>query len=91
MTNRKMPKYVVRLKRALRDKFDADVDVQKTDRWSRYHFAVVSEKFNRVSPMKRQDRIWDVVDEVLTRDEWLKIGLIYAYAPKELAPIRGRR
>jgi stress-induced morphogen len=53
----------------------------------RYRFAIVSPQFEGVGQLQRQDRAWEVVDQVFTREEVLDISLILAFAPGELQPV----
>jgi stress-induced morphogen len=83
------PIQVNRLKRALEDHFDAEVEAERVNAKGRYRFAVVSSRFNKMPHLKRQDAIWEVVDETLSPEASLDISLILAYAPKELATANG--
>ena len=42
------------------------VESEKVAGTSRYSFLVVSDKFSRKSPVKRQEMVWKIVDESLT-------------------------
>jgi stress-induced morphogen len=73
------------LTNALRQRFNADVDVQPINGNGRYRFAVVSPQFKQMNQLQRQDAIWEVVDRMLPRDKTLDISLIIAFDPPELA------
>jgi hypothetical protein len=45
----------------------------------------MSPQFERMEQLRRQDLIWDVVDQTLPREATLDISLILAFAPSELA------
>lgn len=79
----KKPKYIERLEKAFKTELRARVEVERVAP-GRYRFAVVSKKFDRMRPLRRQDLIWQIVDETLTREQVLAISLIVAYAPKDL-------
>jgi hypothetical protein len=70
---------------ALRNAFNGDVEVEKVNPAGRYRFAVVSDRFENVSHLRRQDQIWEVVDQTLPRDLKLDISLILAFTRNELA------
>jgi acid stress-induced BolA-like protein IbaG/YrbA len=73
------------LAEALRRQFAADVDVEQVGPNGRFRFAVMSPQFERMEQLRRQDLIWDVVDQTLPREATLDISLILAFAPSELA------
>lgn len=54
-------------------------------RMHRFRLAVVSPKFRKMFHLKRQDRVWEIVDATLDREQAVRISLILAYAPDELA------
>lgn len=73
------------LTRALQKEFGGKAEFEAIeDRPGRYRFAVTSERFEKMKPMKRQDEAWKVVDEVLDRDQTLDVSLILTYAPSDL-------
>lgn len=76
--------HVEMLKEALKKRFEAEVEAEQVGPNGRYRFAVVSRQFEKMPRLDRQDRVWDVVDEVLPREATLDISLILAYAPDEL-------
>lgn len=71
------------LAEVFRDRFAADVDSEAIGK-GRFRFAVTSAKFNKMSPLRRQDKVWSIVDEVLPREAVLDISLILALSPREL-------
>ena len=82
---------VRRLKEELQKKFKAEVEVEKISK-GRFRLSVVSPMFKRMGQMTRQDRVWELVDEVLSRDATLDVSLILTFAPNELeekSPIPG--
>ena len=79
------------IKNLLIDAFDATaVEEELLDlKQGRYRFGVVASKFIRMSHLKRQDKIWEVIDKAvqakkISREAMLEISLILAYAPEEL-------
>jgi stress-induced morphogen len=74
-----------RLAVALRERFRAQVDVERVSERMRYRFAVVSPDFAQMSQLQRQDAVWDVVDAALPREATLDVSLILTFAPGELA------
>jgi len=82
---------VRRLKEELEKRLKADVEFEKVAK-GRFRFSVVSPIFKRKTQMARQDRVWEIVDEVLTRDTSLDVSLILTFTPNELqekSPIPG--
>ena len=75
---------VKQLSDALKKRFGGKVDFEAVNGKGRYRFAVTTKRFDDVPHLKRQDAIWEVVDEVLSREAKLGISLILAYAPKDL-------
>lgn len=75
-----------KLKAELTKAFDATkVEVEQVDaKQGRYRFAIISPEFNKIPHLTRQDQIWEVVDQVLSRESADDITLILAYAPDEL-------
>lgn len=71
---------------ALRKRFDGEVEFEPISSDGRYRFAVTSRQFEAMPHLDRQDDIWLVVDQVLTKPETLDISLILAFAPSELIP-----
>jgi stress-induced morphogen len=72
------------LANALRNRFDAEVDMELVNPSGRYRFAVVSPQFQKMTQLARQDEIWKVVNETMPREATLDITLILAFAPDEL-------
>ena len=70
---------------ALKRKFGGRVEFENVDGNGRYGFAIWSKKFNGVPHMKRQDDIWEIINEVLDRESILDLGAVIAYAPNDVA------
>ncbi len=75
---------VDKLTDALKQRFEATVEVEQVGPNGRFRFAVVSPQFRDMPQLDRQDAIWSVVDEALPREATLDVSLILAYAPEEL-------
>ena len=71
------------LAEALRKTFEADVEMELVNPSGRYRFAVVSPRFQEMTQLARQDEIWRLVDETMSREATLDITLILAFAPDE--------
>lgn len=69
---------------ALKQRFDAEVEVQPVNGNGRYRFAVVSMQFQQLNQLQRQDAVWEVVDATLPRPATLDISLVLAFSPNEL-------
>lgn len=74
---------------ALQQRFDAEVDIEPVNGDGRYRLAVVSPQFRTMTQLQRQDAIWSLVDQTLSRQATLDISLILAFAPGELAEAEG--
>jgi hypothetical protein len=90
MRQRSLPASVRKLARAIQAEYPGEVEVERVssgNSWpDRFRFAVVSPKFKSMRPMQRQDRLWDIVDRVMSRDEAFAISVILAFSPSELEP-----
>jgi hypothetical protein len=62
----------------------ADIDVERVPGANRYRLAVVWDGFAKRSLLKRQDKVWEIADAVLDREELLKISIILTYRPEDL-------
>jgi stress-induced morphogen len=72
------------LAQAFRNRFGAEVGMELVNPVGRYRFEVVSPQFQKMTQLARQDEIWKVVNETMSRDATLDITLILAFAPDEL-------
>src|SRR5438128_398333 len=75
------------LSSALQSRFAGSVEKEPINGFGRYRFALTSDHFAGMPQLQRQDEIWKVVDETLSRDAILDISLILAFAPSELASV----
>jgi stress-induced morphogen len=78
------PKDRDKVVKALTKAFDAQVGAELVGKPGRYRFSVVSERFAKMKLLARQDALWKVVDEILSREATLDVSLILAYAPEDL-------
>ena len=78
------PGYVDSLAAALiRDMPGAEVTTEQV-RGDRYRFVVVWDQFNGVGHPERQERVWRIVEQTLSRDDLLKVAMIVTIAADEL-------
>lgn len=66
----------------LKDRFAAEVASTEVSP-GRFRFTVVSSRFESMPRMRRQDEVWELVDQVLDREAALDVSLILALAPNE--------
>lgn len=80
-----------KLVKAFQARFGGDVefDSEVVGGVQRFSFYLVSPKFKGMSPLKRQDAAWEVVDAVLSRDEVLHVSAILPLAPSEVREFAG--
>ena len=69
---------------ALVSRFGGEAEAEQVAADGRYRFAIVSPRFESMPHLRRQDDVWKVVDEVLTREETLDVSLVLTMAPDEL-------
>lgn len=67
---------------ALRGRFQAIVEPDEV-RPGRYRIDMMSDQFAAITPGKRHDLVWAVIDEVLTPEETDDRTLILPFAPGE--------
>jgi len=90
MSERALPASVRKLVKAIKAEFAGEVEVERVstgNSWpDRFRFGVVSPKFKSMRPLQRQDRLWEIVDRVMTAEESFAISVILAFSPSELEP-----
>jgi stress-induced morphogen len=79
MTDLEMQKLLDELKL----RFQAHVEAEQVSP-GRFRLGVVSPQFAGVPGLRRQDRIWEAIDEILDREQTLDISLVLAYSPDEV-------
>lgn len=67
----------------LKNRFAAEVASTEVSP-GRFRFNVVSPQFESMPRMRRQDEVWELVDQVLDRETVLDVSLILALAPTEV-------
>jgi acid stress-induced BolA-like protein IbaG/YrbA len=82
------PSELKKLVAAIKKKFPGEVRVEKVNSKGRVRLEVISQKFTRMSQLKRQDTVWELVDQVLSREAILDVSLILTHSPAELAGAR---
>ncbi|HWP41342.1 MAG TPA: hypothetical protein VNL70_10490 [Tepidisphaeraceae bacterium] len=84
-TMKKLPTFIQRLKEAFaRQMPGCELDVEKVGTTNRYRVAVVWSGFPKRNQLRRQDKVWKIADDVLDREELLRISLILTFRPEEL-------
>lgn len=78
-----LPAYARKLRDQLLTAFGGTVSVERTGTGRRCGFTILSEAFSGIDHSERQERIWKVVDETLTKRESLEISVIVAFAPDD--------
>jgi acid stress-induced BolA-like protein IbaG/YrbA len=77
-----------KLTASLRKKFGGEVGYERINSKGRYRLEIISPKFAKMTQLQRQDSVWAVVDQVLSRQATLGISMILTYSPAELAATR---
>jgi acid stress-induced BolA-like protein IbaG/YrbA len=67
----------------LRNRFGGEVEAEAVNGSGRFRFIVVSDRFDRMPHLQRQDAVWEVVDTVLSREETLDVSLVLTLAPTD--------
>jgi stress-induced morphogen len=78
------PQQVEQLKQEFEKRFQAVVETEPVDGNGRYRFAVVSPQFESMTHLQRQDALWEVVGQILSREASLDISLILAFSASEI-------
>jgi hypothetical protein len=86
MSKKQWPPEIRKLGEAFHKELAAEVDIEPVPGMQRYRLAVISRKFQGMHHLDRQDRLWEIVDRVLTPKQAMKISIILAFAPRELEP-----
>ena len=75
-----------RIRGILKTEFpDETVDVSLSGIRDNVHVIVVSNKFDRMTEKKKQDYLWELIDESsLSEEEKLRISMVLPVSPKEL-------
>jgi stress-induced morphogen len=76
------------LVKALQKRFGGKAEFEAVNEHGRYRFAITSKRFNNMTHLQRQDDVWKVVDDVLTREATLDVSMILAFAPADLAAVK---
>ena len=82
----KVPKFVRDLVAALTAYYPgAEIDVERVPRTNRYRLLMVSPRFDRIGHLRRQHKVWDIVQETLEDKDLVRISMIVTLSPKEFA------
>jgi stress-induced morphogen len=84
MSTQTFPQHIHALADALRRDFPGTVEVELVSGTNRFRIAVVSDRFERMPHLKRQDEVWRLVDAILDREQSLQISMLLTYAPSEI-------
>jgi hypothetical protein len=69
----------------MRERFGGDVEAEPDqDDGNRYQFWVFSPQFKEMSHLQRQDALWKLVEQELSREEQLDVAMIWTFAPGEI-------
>lgn len=69
----------------MRDRFGGDVEAEPDeDKGSRYQFWVFSPQFKGMTHLQRQDALWKLVEQELSREAQLDVAMIWTFAPGEI-------
>lgn len=82
-----LPPYVVSLLSAFEHRFpgsSTEVERIRASGMDYYRIGLVSDLFDGVSMMKRQDIVWDLASSTVDRDAFLHISMIVTMTPDEL-------
>jgi hypothetical protein len=71
------------LANAFAKRFTAYVDKEEISP-GRFRFNVFSKHYGNISHLKRQDQAWEIVDQILTREEIDDISLILTIGPEDV-------
>ncbi len=69
---------------ALTQRFGGDAELEPVNDRGRYRFAITSKQFESMTQMQRQDEVWKVADQTMSRDAILDVSMILAFAPADL-------
>ena len=71
---------------AFKQRFGGDVESESevVGGIERFSFYLVSPEFKKLSHLKRQDVVWEVIDAVLSREQALQVSAVLPVAPGEI-------
>ena len=75
---------------SLKAKFGGEAETEEVAP-GRFRFAIVSPQFTNISPLQRQDQIWELVDATLNREQRFDVSLILAFAPDDVESLEWYR
>lgn len=90
MSTQTIPQHIHVLVEAIRRDFPGTVEVEPVARTNRFRIAVVSDRFEKMPHLKRQDEVWRLVDAVLDREQSMEISMLLTYAPSEIEQSEGQ-
>ena len=78
------PAYVETLAAALRAELEAAEVSAEQVRGERYRFIVVWPAFDNTAHPERQERVWEIADRVLDKEDLLKVSMILTLGAQDL-------
>lgn len=82
-----LPAFVTSLLTALDHRFpgtSTEVERFRAAGTDHYRIGLVSEQFEGIPMMKRQDMVWDIASATVDREQFLTISMIVTMTPEEL-------
>lgn len=88
MPAKKIPPFVVKLKKALQDRLkkagiEAKIESEPVEGTKLYRFIVLARKFKSMSHTERQGLVWRIAEQELSPEENLLVSMIMTLTPAE--------
>jgi hypothetical protein len=84
-----MDKNISKLKRTLRQAFkDAEIELPAPEKGEKISGFLIWEGFDGDDQLRRQQKLWEILDEALTPQERKNISAIFTTTPSEMAVMR---
>lgn len=80
------PSYVRRLSDALKERLPGANVHHEQIRRDRYRFIAVWDGFDDMDHPERQELVWDIVEQTLSKPDLLKVGMILTLGLEDLPP-----
>lgn len=65
-------------------RFGGEAEAEPVNGGGRYRFLMLSPRFKEMTHLQRQDAIWDMLGEVLSREENMDVSIVLTFAPGEM-------
>jgi hypothetical protein len=79
------PAYIATLSRALARRLKGAEISHEHVRGDRYRFVVLWDQFEKIEHPERQEKVWDIADRSLKKDDLRKVTMILTLGPDDLA------